>query len=81
MKTRLICSLTGGVLGFALGFVFHLLSPSSLPFPLFFPSVFGVVFAAVAFVAAEKLFPVLLEVVLGFCLLGGAAFVWHHFFP
>ena len=81
MKTRLLCSLVGAVLGFGLGFVFHLFSPPPLPFSLFFPVVFSSVFALVAFVAAEQLFPVLAEVVLGFCALGGGAFLWHHFSP
>lgn len=81
MKTRLLCSLVGAVLGFGFGFVFQLFSPSPLPFPLFFSAVFASVFALVAFVAAEQLFPVLSEVVLSFLVLGGGAFLWHHFAP
>ena len=79
MKTRLFCSLVGVVLGSFTGFIFQLFSPSPLPFPLFFPVVFAAVFAAVAFVAVEQLFPVLLEVVLSFLVLGGGAFLWRHF--
>ena len=65
-KTRLLCFAVGAVFGFALGSVFQLFSPSALPFPLFFPVVFASVFAVVVSVAAEQLFPVLAEVVLGF---------------
>jgi hypothetical protein len=81
MKTRLVCSFAGSVLGFALGFIFRFFCQSALPFPLFLPVVFASVFAMVGFVAAEQLLLVLFEVVLGFLVLGGGAFLWHHFAP
>ena len=80
MRVRLLCGGVGALLGFALGFVFFLITqPPRGPFPLFLPVVFAAVFAIAAFIAAERLFPVLLEVVIGFLIFGGGAYLWYHF--
>ena len=79
-RARLFCGLVGVVLGFGVGFVFFAITQSPRgPFPLFLPVVFSVVFAVVAFTAAERLFPVLLEVVIGFLIFGGGAYLCQHF--
>lgn len=80
MRARLLCGAVGALLGVGVGFVFFLITPPPRgPFPLFLPAVFATVFAIVGFVAAEKLFPILLEIVVGFLILGGGAYLWHHF--
>jgi hypothetical protein len=80
MRVRLLCGGVGAVLGFGTGFIFFLFTqPPRGPFPLFLPVVFAAIFAIVAFIAAEQLFPVLLEVVVGFLVMGGGAYLWHHF--
>ena len=80
MRTRLLCGAVGGLLGVGVGFVFFVSThPPRGPFPLFLPAVFAIVFAIAGFVAAEKLFPILLEIVVGFLLLGGGTYLWHYF--
>jgi hypothetical protein len=80
IRVRLLCAGVGALMGFAVGFLFFLFTePPRGPFPLFLPIVFAAVFAVVAFIAAEQLFPVLLEVVIGFLVFGGGAYLWHYF--
>lgn len=80
LKARLLCGAVGGILGFGIGFVFFVITePPRGPFPFFLPAVFAIVFAAVSFVAAERLFPILLEIVVGFLVAGGGAYLWHYF--
>jgi hypothetical protein len=80
IRLRLLCALVGGLIGFGTGFVFFAVTESPRgPFPLFLPVVFAAVFAFVASIAAEKLFPILLELLLGFLFVGGGAYLWHHF--
>jgi hypothetical protein len=70
----------GAFIGFGVGFLCFLFTqPPRGPFPLFLPVAFAIVFAIVAFVAAEQLLSVLLEVVVGFLIMGGGAYLWHHF--
>ena len=72
--------MAGGLIGFGTGFVFFVVTdPPRGPFFLFLPVVFAAVFAIVAFIAAEQLFPILLEIVAGFLILGGGAYLWHYF--
>ena len=80
LRVRLLCALVGALIGFGTGFVFFAVTESPRgPFTLFLPAVFSAVFAIVAFIAAEQLFPILLEVLLGFLFVGGGAYLWHHF--
>jgi hypothetical protein len=80
IRVRLLCGLVGGVIGFGTGFVFFAVTESPRgPFFLFLPVVFSAVFAIVGFIAAERLFPILLELLLGFLAVGGGAYLWHHF--
>jgi hypothetical protein len=80
MRARLLCGSVGSLLGVGVGFVFFVITqPPRGPFPLFMPAVFAAVFATVGFIAVEKLFPILLEIVVGFLALGGGAYLWYHF--
>jgi hypothetical protein len=79
MRVKLICALVGSLLGFGLGYVFQLGDPVAIPFPFFLPLDFAAVFAVVAFFAAERMFPILLEVTISFVALGGGTALWHYF--
>ena len=80
LRARLLCCGVGALIGLGVGFVFFVVTqPPRGPFPLFLPIVFAAVFAIVAFIAAEKLFPILLEIIVGFLIFGGGAYLWHYF--
>jgi hypothetical protein len=80
MRVRLLGGGAGALVGCGLGFVFFFVTqPPRGPVPLFLPVVFAGVFAIVVFIAAEQLFPILLEIVIGFLILGGGTYLWHYF--
>ncbi len=80
LRARLLCCGIGALIGFGVGFVFFVATqPPRGPFPLFLPIIFAAVFAIVAFIAAERLLPILLEVAVGFLVLGGGAYLCHYF--
>ena len=80
LRVRLLCCGVGALLGGGVGFVFFIVTqPPRGPFPLFLPIVFAAVFSIVAFLAAEQLFPILFEIIVGFLIFGGGAYLWHYF--